>query len=165
MLHLALMGDQLRVLQTDHRLQGCGIESVQIGQQKRHLANARSMPHCWVLVIIKGASTPRNHKHNLRQSSPVAKSCQAFCARVKETLPLSACGHTNRPRSSLLENRQRPSPSNHNSLIRSPRRPRNGGAAHLQYPPRRRPHLNKKNPPAITEAGGINFLCPAIAKS
>src|SRR6266478_3534267 len=53
MLDLALVGDQLRVLQTDHRLQGCGIESVQIGQQKRHLAHARSMPHCWVLSMHK----------------------------------------------------------------------------------------------------------------
>src|SRR6266478_6065171 len=53
MLDLALVGDQLRVLQTDHRLQGCGIESVQIGQQKRDLAHARSMPHCWVLSMHK----------------------------------------------------------------------------------------------------------------
>jgi hypothetical protein len=36
----------------------------------------------------------------LRQSIP--SSSIESCARVKETLPLSACGHTNRPRSSLL---------------------------------------------------------------
>ncbi len=53
MLDLALVGDQLRVLQTDHRLQGCGIESIQIGQQERHLAHARSMPRSWVSVMHK----------------------------------------------------------------------------------------------------------------
>ena len=45
-------------------------------------------------------------------------------ARLRDAFPLSACGHTNRPRSSLFEDRQRPSPSNQSSLIRSPRRPR-----------------------------------------
>jgi hypothetical protein len=38
----------------------------------------------------------------------------------------AARGHTNRPRSSSLANRHSPSPSHHNSLTRSPRRPRTG---------------------------------------
>lgn len=46
------------------------------------------------------------------------------CARVNETVPLSAFGQMNRPRSSRFANKQSPSPSNHKSLIRSPRRPR-----------------------------------------
>ena len=50
----------------------------------------------------------------LRQSMP--SSSIDSCARVSETLPLSACGHTNRPRSSRFENRQSPSPSNHKQL-------------------------------------------------
>ena len=58
-----------------------------------------------------------------RQSMP--SSSIDNCARVNETLPLAACGHTNRPRSNRFENRQSPSPSNHRTLIRSPRRPRN----------------------------------------
>ena len=47
------------------------------------------------------------------------------CARVSETVPLAACGHTKRPRSSRFANKHNPSPSNHKTLIRSPRRPRN----------------------------------------
>jgi len=47
------------------------------------------------------------------------------CARVNDTVPLSACGHTNRPRSKRLAKRQSPSPSHQSTLIRSPRRPRN----------------------------------------
>lgn len=46
------------------------------------------------------------------------------CARVNDTVPLVACGHTKRPRSSLFCKRQRPSPSNHKSFIKSPRFPR-----------------------------------------
>lgn len=46
------------------------------------------------------------------------------CARVSDTVPVSAFGQTNLPRSKRFENRQRPSPSNHSSLMRSPRRPR-----------------------------------------
>jgi len=47
------------------------------------------------------------------------------CAALNAMLPLSACGHTKRPRSSRLANRHSPSPSNHKSFTRSPRRPRN----------------------------------------
>ena len=78
------------------------------------------------------------HKESRTQPYTVIAGCQVLsglhqsipsssiesCARVSETLPLSACGHTNRPRSSRFENRQSPSPSNHNSLIKSPRRSR-----------------------------------------
>ncbi len=46
-------------------------------------------------------------------------------ARLSNTVPLVVCGQINRPRSSLFENRQNPSPSCQMSLIRSPRRPRN----------------------------------------
>src|SRR5438132_51469 len=58
-----------------------------------------------------------------RQSMP--SSSIDNCARVSATVPLLACGHTKRPRSKRFENRQSPSPSNHKTLIRSPRRPRN----------------------------------------
>src|SRR5690606_36411987 len=47
------------------------------------------------------------------------------CARLKCTTPLSACGQMNRPRSSRLANKHKPSPSHHSSFTRSPRRPRN----------------------------------------
>jgi hypothetical protein len=47
------------------------------------------------------------------------------CARVNDTVPLVACGHTKRPRSNRFWKRQRPSPSNHKSLIKSPRFPLN----------------------------------------
>ena len=33
------------------------------------------------------------------------------CARVNETVPLAACGHTKRPRSKRLANKHNPSPS------------------------------------------------------
>ena len=47
------------------------------------------------------------------------------CARVNDTAPVVAWGHTKRPRSNLFWKRHRPSPSNHKSLIRSPRFPLN----------------------------------------
>src|SRR5437660_442933 len=47
------------------------------------------------------------------------------CARVSETVPPVACGHTKRPRSSRFANKHKPSPSNQRTLMRSPRRPRN----------------------------------------
>ena len=58
-----------------------------------------------------------------RQSMP--SSSIDNCARVNETVPLAACGHTKRPRSSRFANRHNPSPSYHRTLIRSPLRPRN----------------------------------------
>lgn len=57
-----------------------------------------------------------------RQSIP--SSNIDSCARVSETVPDSAFGQTNFPRSKRFENRQSPSPSNHSNLMRSPRRPR-----------------------------------------
>jgi hypothetical protein len=47
------------------------------------------------------------------------------CARLRETVPLSAFGQMNRPRSKRLENKQRPSPSHHRSFTMSPLRPLN----------------------------------------
>src|SRR5438874_1666716 len=58
-----------------------------------------------------------------RQSMP--SSSMANCARVSAIVPWSTFGQTNRPRSNRFANRHRPSPSNHSSLIRSPRLPRN----------------------------------------
>src|SRR5260370_17168100 len=72
MLDLALVGDQLRGLQTDHRLQGCGIQSVQIGQQKRHLAHARSMPHCWALSMPK--TRPHTPESPMKTSTVISPS-------------------------------------------------------------------------------------------
>jgi hypothetical protein len=43
---------------------------------------------------------------------------------LSTTMPSSDRSHANRPHSSRLANRQRPPPSHHNSLSRSPRRPR-----------------------------------------
>jgi len=57
-----------------------------------------------------------------RQSMP--SSSIDSCAALSETLPVSACGQMNRPRSRRLVSRHMPSPSLHSSLTRSPRRPR-----------------------------------------
>ncbi len=46
------------------------------------------------------------------------------CARVNDTVPLVACGHTNLPRSRRFCRRQTPSPSCQRTFMRSPRRPR-----------------------------------------
>ena len=46
------------------------------------------------------------------------------CARISDTAPLVACGHTKRPRSRRLRNRHIPSPSCQINLIKSPLRPR-----------------------------------------
>jgi hypothetical protein len=56
---------------------------------------------------------------------PIPSSNIDSCACVSDTVPLLACGQMNRPRSSRFAKRQSPSPSHHNSLIRSPRFPRN----------------------------------------
>src|SRR5215469_16147004 len=57
-----------------------------------------------------------------RQSIP--SSNIESCAGVRDTVPLVAWGQMNRPLSNLLANKHSPSPSNHNTLIRSPRFPR-----------------------------------------
>jgi len=59
-----------------------------------------------------------------RQKSIPSKSIDS-CARVRQTVPFAACGHTKRPGSSRFANKHNPSPSDHSTLIRSPRRPRN----------------------------------------
>src|SRR5258708_12362755 len=46
-------------------------------------------------------------------------------ALLRCTVPLVACGHTNRPRSRRLAYRFMPSPLHHSSFTRSPRLPRN----------------------------------------
>ncbi len=57
-----------------------------------------------------------------RQSMP--SSNIASCAGVSDTVPFVACGQINRPRSNRFAKRQSPSPSNHRTLIKSPRLPR-----------------------------------------
>jgi len=57
-----------------------------------------------------------------RQSIP--SSSIDNCAVLSKTVPVSACGQTNRPRSRRFVNRHMPSPSLHKSLTRSPLRPR-----------------------------------------
>jgi len=57
-----------------------------------------------------------------RQSIP--SSSIDSCAGVKDTVPLVACGQMNLPLSSLFAKRHDPSPSNHRTLIKSPRLPR-----------------------------------------
>ena len=46
------------------------------------------------------------------------------CAADRATLPSTACGQMQRPRSSRRANKQSPSPSNHSGFTKSPRRPR-----------------------------------------
>src|SRR3546814_13218481 len=80
------------------------------------------------------ASSGRQVRRGIRQSIPSTSS--ASCAGVTTTLPSAGDGHTNRPFSSRLENRQRPWPSHHSTLRRSPRRPRNSNTWPHQGPPR-----------------------------
>src|SRR5437773_4120213 len=58
-----------------------------------------------------------------RQSMP--SSSIDNCARVSPTVPLVACGHTKRPRSSRFAIKHNPSPSYQRTLLRSPRHQRN----------------------------------------
>src|SRR3546814_10021927 len=69
------------------------------------------------------ASSGRQVRRGIRQSIPPTSI--ASCAGVTTTWPSAGDGHTNRPFSSRLENRQRPWPSHHSTLRGSPRRPRN----------------------------------------
>ncbi len=83
----------------------------------------------------KSASILRNHddhqtatsglhvRSTLRQSMP-SRSIDS-CARLRCTVPLSAFGQMNRPRSRRLANKHKPSPSHQRSFTMSPRRPRN----------------------------------------
>lgn len=57
-----------------------------------------------------------------RQS--MSSSCMASWGGVKNTLPSRADGQAKRPRSSLLVNRQRPSPVDQSSLTWQPERQR-----------------------------------------
>ncbi len=76
-----------------------------------------------IIMLVYTAIGGAKVRSGLRQSIP--SSSIDNCARVNATVPFSALGHTNRPRSNRLANRQSPSPSNHKSLTMSPRRPRN----------------------------------------
>src|SRR5580704_4289897 len=68
------------------------------------------------------ASSGRQVRAGIRQSMP--SSNIDSCAGVRKTAPSLAWGQTKRPFSRRFANRQRPCPSHHNTLIRSPRRPR-----------------------------------------
>jgi hypothetical protein len=111
MLDLSPVREQLGLLDQEHRLQHRGIESVQILDRKRRFHHAHSMPctRCEVMhktpvntdesdmslyIVIAGCQV----RSGLRQSIP--SSSIDNCARVSETLPQLACGHTKRPRSS-----------------------------------------------------------------
>ena len=64
------------------------------------------------------------HVRSTRRQSMPSRSIES-CARLRCTVPLSAFGQMNRPRSRRLANRHKPSPSHHRSFTMSPRRPRN----------------------------------------
>ena len=87
--------------------------------------NHPQKPHEYrgIIIINQTAICGVNVLSGLLQSIP-SRSIDS-CARLSETVPLSALGQMNRPRSRRLENRHRPSPSHHKSLTMSPRRPRN----------------------------------------
>ena len=115
----------------DQRLEGNRVQSLQIRQRWPRGNHRSTVPyeHCITMTkrgflgfsytAISGGAV----RTGCRQSMP--SSSMDNSARVRVTVPLSACGQMNRPRSKRLEKRQRPSPSHHRTLIRSPRRPRN----------------------------------------
>jgi hypothetical protein len=83
----------------------------------------------------KPASIQGNHdRHHTATSGVQVRSTRLpsipsrsieSCARLSRTVPPSALGQMNRPRSRRLAIRQRPSPSHYSSLTMSPLRPRN----------------------------------------
>ena len=113
------------------------IEQIQIGQRCGRGSHGRSMPS-----TLHAAQNSASAQKSVQIDSGVLRSPTAAppCApdAANRCLPAasitalasaqpchsSACGHTKRPRSSRLANRQSPSPSHHSTLIRSPRRPR-----------------------------------------
>ena len=97
----------------------------------RHAGSGSDLPPFWSMVRsscpsrrcpAQPASSGRQVRCGIRQSIP--SSSIDNCARLSTATPSSARGQTNRPRSRRLANRHSPSPSHHNSLTRSPRRPR-----------------------------------------
>src|SRR5436309_8481380 len=96
-------------------------------------AEYRMNAHCHDLLHAKKVVQKNLARYTDNCGSQVRSGCRQSipsssidnCARVNETVPLVACGHTKRPRSSRFANRHNPSPSYQRTLIRSPRRPRN----------------------------------------
>ena len=89
---------------------------------------SRGQPFCWSGLgtsIIYPASSGRQLLIGARQSMPSSSIATADI----DTVPVAEIGHTNRPFSSRFANRQRPWPSHHNSLIKSPRLPRKANSA------------------------------------
>lgn len=83
-----------------------------------------TFPHVFVVILSRYTATrgraisTAEVRSGCRQSMPSSNIDN--CARVSDTVPLSAFGHMNRPRSKRLAKRHNPSPSHHSSLIKSP---------------------------------------------
>ena len=106
--------------------QGCRARSSRRPIGSRSPAAWRCLNHRLSQSVAAGLSRPApagqvRTRHAASRSPPAASTVAPASAPPR---PASARGHTNRPRSSRLANRHSPSPSHHNSLIRSPRRPR-----------------------------------------
>src|SRR6266481_841388 len=113
MLNLALAGEQLLVRGAQQLLQCFLIQGVQIGKGRASSNHDRSMPrtstlhtpwckrNLWKITArIYTANCGSHVRSGRRQSIP--SSSIDNCARVSDTVPLLACGHTKRPRSSRL---------------------------------------------------------------
>jgi hypothetical protein len=72
---------------------------------------------------------------------------------LSTAMPSSDRSHANRPHSSRLANRQRP-PSHHNSLSRSPRRPRKQTVTRERILPELRLHLRRQAVEPFAHVGG-----------
>ena len=80
-------------------------------------------PYYLIIATDYPTCKGRHVRFGMRQSIP--SSSTASCAEVRLILPSLAAGHTNRPCSSRLENRQAPCESHQIILSKSPRHPRN----------------------------------------
>src|SRR6266498_3787242 len=133
MLNLPFAREQLLVLCQDQRAQRLGRKRFRSGSAvtaMRRVSHELTRFHlrsreksCGKYLLGYTDNCGSQVRSGRRQSMP--SSSIDNCARVRETVPLVACGHTKRPRSSRFANKHKPSPSNQSTLIRSPRRPRN----------------------------------------
>ena len=64
------------------------------------------------ITLVNQTATSGVQVRSTRRQSMPSRSIES-CARLSRTVPLSAFGQMNRPRSRRLANRQRPSPSHH----------------------------------------------------
>src|ERR1700723_3791166 len=123
-----ILGEHLLLLRNNERLEKTSIECAQIAGDDGEIGHRREYAiGCeeWQIKIVQ-LSCRQWFPCSLRLAPNQCLPKASITAHASTTLFRSWLGgHTKRPRSNLFWKRHRPSPSNHKSLIESPRFPLN----------------------------------------